>query len=51
MRDFPTARARTTGVRHARDAGDVNDDIRSAVARDGCALFRIGLTLFDIPKP
>jgi hypothetical protein len=34
----------------SRDAGDVNSDLREAVDRDGYALFRIGLSLSDLPK-
>jgi hypothetical protein len=38
--------------RHARsrEANDVNADIREDVDRDGYALFRIGLSLSDLPK-
>ncbi|HEY3792451.1 MAG TPA: hypothetical protein VGM09_11520 [Bradyrhizobium sp.] len=34
----------------SREAGDVNTDVREAVDRDGYALFRIGLSLSDLPK-
>jgi hypothetical protein len=34
-----------------RDAGDVNAEVREAVARDGYSLFRIGLSLSDLPRP
>lgn len=33
-----------------REAADVNAEIREAVDRDGYSLFRIGLSLSDIPK-
>jgi hypothetical protein len=33
----------------SREAGDVNAEVRDAVARDGYSLFRIGLSLSDIP--
>jgi hypothetical protein len=33
-----------------REAADVNAEVREAVARDGYCLFRIGLSLADIPK-
>ena len=33
-----------------REAGDVNAEVREAVARDGYSLFRIGLSLSDLPK-
>jgi len=33
-----------------REAGDVNAEVREAVDRDGYSLFRIGLSLFEIPK-
>jgi hypothetical protein len=35
----------------SRDADDVNAEVRDAVDRDGYSLFRIGLSLSDIPKP
>ena len=35
----------------SREAGDVNAEVREAVDRDGYSLFRIGLSLFEIPKP
>jgi len=34
-----------------RDAGDVNAEVREAVDKNGYSLFRIGLSLSDIPKP
>jgi len=34
----------------SRDAGDVNSEVREAVDRDGYSLFRIGLSLSEIPK-
>ena len=34
----------------SREASDVNADVRKAVDRDGYSLFRIGLSLFEIPK-
>jgi len=33
-----------------RDAADVNAEVREAVDRDGYSLFRIGLSLSDLPK-
>jgi hypothetical protein len=33
----------------ARDPGDVNSEVREAVDRDGYSLFRIGLSLSEIP--
>jgi hypothetical protein len=33
----------------SREASDVNAEVRDAVARDGYSLFRIGLSLSDIP--
>jgi len=33
-----------------REAGDVNAEVREAVARDGYSLFQIGLSLSDLPK-
>ncbi|MBR1145198.1 hypothetical protein [Bradyrhizobium sp. AUGA SZCCT0431] len=34
----------------SREAGDVNAEVREAVDRDGYSLFRIGLSLSDIPR-
>lgn len=34
-----------------REAGDVNAEVRDAVERDGYSLFRIGLSLSEIPEP
>ena len=39
---------RLTRSRHAED---VNAEVREAVDRDGYSLFRIGLSLAEIPKP
>ena len=33
-----------------RNAEDVNAEVREAVARDSYSLFRIGLSLSDLPK-
>jgi hypothetical protein len=35
----------------SRHADDVNAEVRDAVDRDGYSLFRIGLSLSEIPKP
>jgi hypothetical protein len=35
----------------AREASDVNAEVRDAVDHDGYSLFQIGLTLSEIPKP
>jgi hypothetical protein len=35
----------------SRHADDVNAEVREAVDRDGYSLFRIGLSLAEIPKP
>ena len=35
----------------SRHADDVNAEVREAVDRDGYSLFRIGLSLSDIPGP
>jgi hypothetical protein len=32
-----------------REAGDVNDQVRADVERDGYSLFRIGLSFADLP--
>ena len=34
----------------SREAGDVNPEVRDAVDRDGYSLFRIGLSLSELPK-
>jgi hypothetical protein len=34
----------------SRKAGDINAEVREAIDRDGYALFRIGLSLSEIPK-
>jgi hypothetical protein len=34
----------------SREAGDVNAEVREAVERDGYSLFRIGLSLSEIPN-
>ena len=48
---------RAVSIRHqqrkltrSREAGDVNAEVREAVDRDGYSLFRIGLSLAEIPK-
>jgi hypothetical protein len=35
---------------HSRYSDDVNAGVREAVDQDGCELFRIGLSLSEIPK-
>ena len=35
----------------AREASDVNAEIRDAVDHNGYSLFQIGLSLSEIPKP
>ena len=35
----------------SREAGDVNAEVREAVDKNGYPLFRIGLSLSEIPKP
>ena len=37
-------------ITRSREAGDVNAEVREAVDRDGYSLFRIGLSLSEIPK-
>jgi hypothetical protein len=34
----------------SRDGADVNAEVREAVERDGYSLFRIGLTLSEVPN-
>jgi hypothetical protein len=38
-------------VSRTRAGSDVNAEVREAVDRDGYSLFRIGLSLSDLPKP
>jgi hypothetical protein len=33
-----------------RQAGDVNAEVREAIDKDGYSLFRIGLSLSEIPE-
>ena len=35
----------------SREAGDVNAEVRDAVDQTGYSLFRIGLSLSEIPEP
>ncbi|WOH47736.1 hypothetical protein [Bradyrhizobium sp. sBnM-33] len=35
----------------SRHSDDVNAEVREALDRDGYSLFRIGLSLAEIPKP
>jgi len=35
----------------AREASDVNAEVRDAVDRNGYSLFKTGLSLSEIPKP
>jgi hypothetical protein len=37
-------------ITRSRNADDVNAEVREAVDRDGCSLFRIGLSLSEIPR-
>jgi hypothetical protein len=46
---FPSC-ASEADWRRSREASDVNAEVRDAVARDGYSLFRIGLSLSDIPR-
>jgi hypothetical protein len=49
---FPAAASKDDWqLTRTRQASDVNEDIRSAVAGSGYALFRIGLSLSDLPSP
>jgi hypothetical protein len=34
-----------------REAGDINAEVRDAIDRTGYSLFRIGLSLSEIPQP
>jgi hypothetical protein len=35
----------------SREAGDANAEVREAVDKNGYSLFRIGLSLSEIPRP
>lgn len=49
---FPTGTSESDWrLARTRDADDVNAEVREAVARNGYSLFRIGLSLSDLPKP
>jgi hypothetical protein len=49
-RPFPSETRREQWRRtRNREADDVNAEVREAVDRDGYALFRIGLSLSEIP--
>jgi len=51
MRGFPaTTRESEWRLTRSRHSDDVNADVREAVDRDGYALFRIGLSLAEIPE-
>jgi hypothetical protein len=43
-------REREWRLTRSRHADDVNAEVREAVDRDGYSLFRIGLSLSEIPK-
>jgi len=51
-RPFPSDTTREEWrLTRAREASDVNAEVREAVDRYGYSLFRIGLSLAKIPKP
>jgi hypothetical protein len=48
---FPDQTSETEGrLTRSRHSDDVNAEVREAVERDGYSLFRIGLSLAEIPK-
>jgi hypothetical protein len=48
---FPAGTSESDGrLTRSRHADDVNAEVREAVDRDGYSLFRIGLSLAEIPK-
>jgi hypothetical protein len=51
MRRFLPAHPNTNGGLPAREASDVNAEVRDAVVHNGYSLFQIGLSLSEIPKP
>jgi hypothetical protein len=51
-RPFPSDTTREEWrLTRRREADDVNAEVREAVDRDGYSLFRIHLSLSEIPKP
>jgi hypothetical protein len=51
QRPFPAGTSESDRrLTRTREAGDVNAEVREAVACDGYSLFRIGLSLSDLPK-
>jgi len=50
-RPFPSETSRAEWrLTRSRTADDVNTEVRETVDRDGYSLFRIGLSLAEIPK-
>jgi hypothetical protein len=48
---FPEGTSEDEGrLTRSRQAGDVNAEVREAVERDGYSLFKIGLSLSELPK-
>jgi hypothetical protein len=46
----PATRESEWKLTRRRDASDVNAEVRDAVERDGYSLFKIGLSLSEIPR-
>ncbi|WP_407164620.1 hypothetical protein [Bradyrhizobium sp. ORS 111] len=46
---FPSATSEGEWLTRTRRADDVNPEVREAVDRDGYSLFRIGLSLSELP--
>jgi hypothetical protein len=51
MRHSHRAHPKPMGATSDREAGDPSAEVREAVDRDGYSLFKIGLSLSEIPKP
>jgi hypothetical protein len=47
---FPSGASDDWHHTRSREASDVNAEVRETVGRDGYSLFRIGLSLSEIPK-
>lgn len=48
---FPSGASEDEWLARSRHADDVNAEVREAVDQSGYSLFRIGLSLSEIPKP
>jgi hypothetical protein len=47
---FPSGTEDKWRLTRGRHSDDVNAEVRDAVDQNGCSLFRVGLSLSEIPK-